>query len=771
MQDIKKIIKLLNEKKFEKAEEILLKWRKSDYKNEKINYFLGELYSDYRFTNRSDQKAKRYFKYAIESKNPIENAYLKLSYLEKNPNHPLRILKKGLEKFPNSIELYENILWRSEISERELIFEEIENKRLFSNEISIIKLETYIALKKYKKALQITENIKANDTIEKKILKIMKAFIFFEIDNLTESKEIFVELINEDINHELNYSPYFGLILLYLKEHKVEEAVETFLEIPNETEIEMFVLPASYHLVFDFENYFIRSLFRLEENVKDKKLLGKIRGIRGLALFAKHFDSEINSEIVKDLKYANKIFPGSLKYFEALDEILGRKQKYFEAYKLLIQLIENLSVVKEEYFGSFYFIIESDNASFNLIITDIFEILSKKILSTNKKIATTILKPIVERLFKEERFSEIVELSKLFDVEIIKNLDIIFEIAYSFSEENYIKEAKNFYNFYIEKEGMVSSVANNLGLIYEEEGDLRKAKELFEKPLEIDKSNEKSKKNLARILKLLEGQNKELLELITGSNNFEKENSWIQSKILSFSKHRDVNGFIICSYKQLPEFLNVTPFKANDLIKSFLEKKYLLKIKNHNLNTLSSVYKINPEIGKKLKIIERSVKKDKELLELAEKLNSNNLAEIGYDENLIKSIKKISSKDLQIMLKRDLKENALALMTKSHKTALVLSGSIIEAILLYKILNNNLKKYTLENGKNKKIIRMDLNELLYVAFKEKIIDEQLFHLAHALRGFRNLIHPGVENRKKAIQISKLNSNMAWDITRKILLDI
>ncbi len=100
-----------------------------------------------------------------------------------------------------------------------------------------------------------------------------------------------------------------------------------------------------------------------------------------------------------------------------------------------------------------------------------------------------------------------------------------------------------------------------------------------------------------------------------------------------------------------------------------------------------------------------------------------------------------------------------------------MSGSIIEAVLLDKISSKSLTTYKLENGKNKKVIQMDLNNLLYVANKEKIIEEQLFHLSHALRGFRNLIHPGVEHRKKAIQISEDNAQMAWDIVRKIIIEI
>jgi hypothetical protein len=66
---------------------------------------------------------------------------------------------------------------------------------------------------------------------------------------------------------------------------------------------------------------------------------------------------------------------------------------------------------------------------------------------------------------------------------------------------------------------------------------------------------------------------------------------------------------------------------------------------------------------------------------------------------------------------------------------------------------------------------MSLGDLLRVSFQEKLIEEQLYHLAHALRGFRNLIHPGIEQRKQAMIVSESNARIAWDITRKLLNEI
>jgi hypothetical protein len=110
-------------------------------------------------------------------------------------------------------------------------------------------------------------------------------------------------------------------------------------------------------------------------------------------------------------------------------------------------------------------------------------------------------------------------------------------------------------------------------------------------------------------------------------------------------------------------------------------------------------------------------------------------------------------------------------LTRSYKTTQVMCGSIIEAVLLDKLSKQGKMKYLCDDKKLRNINRMNLDDLLFVSLQEKLINEQLYHFAHALRGYRNLIHPGVEQRGQAMPISESNAKLAWDITRKLLKEI
>jgi len=393
----------------------------------------------------------------------------------------------------------------------------------------------------------------------------------------------------------------------------------------------------------------------------------------------------------------------------------------------------------------------------------------------NNWLSENFLERFIKKLFQEKWFREITEIANYLSEDQMIISNSLFEIAYSFGEIGNIEKSEYYYNFYLNTHGESPAVLNNLGVIYERRGNLEKALDFFKRAKNLDSSEDLYQRNFDRVNSKIIEENELKKSFERALESFKKENSYIQNKFLSFCSHRNEEGLIVCPYRQLPQFLQVSAQKAPDIIKDWMDKKYIQKITSPDPNVSSSVYKINPYLEQHLLEIQKGLEKEKELLEICQNLNTKSLDLIGYNETLERQLETIiSNKDLKEMLRRDLKENAIAIITKSYKSALVLSGSIIEAVLLEKLKSLNIESFEVKKGNKKirkKLENLDLNELLEAAKENGLIDETLLHLAHGVRSFRNLIHPGVEYRKKSIRVSEENASLAWTIVKKILFEI
>lgn len=120
----------------------------------------------------------------------------------------------------------------------------------------------------------------------------------------------------------------------------------------------------------------------------------------------------------------------------------------------------------------------------------------------------------------------------------------------------------------------------------------------------------------------------------------------------------------------------------------------------------------------------------------------------------------VHDKGFKLILERDYKELSLCLDINASKSVLILSGSIIEAVLSDYFIEN------LPQGKSEKeILKSDLGSLLDFAESEKLISLKEKQLGIIIKNYRNLIHPGREKRTKEefdFETAKLS---------KILLDL
>jgi hypothetical protein len=101
----------------------------------------------------------------------------------------------------------------------------------------------------------------------------------------------------------------------------------------------------------------------------------------------------------------------------------------------------------------------------------------------------------------------------------------------------------------------------------------------------------------------------------------------------------------------------------------------------------------------------------------------------------------ISDEKFKILLNRDILELKICLENKATKSALIMSGSIIEAILLEYFTHNP------PAGMNKnQILKLALSDLIDKAFDVNLISSTAKDLCSVIRNYRNLIHPGKEIR-------------------------
>ncbi|WP_338541580.1 tetratricopeptide repeat protein [Paenibacillus tundrae] len=762
---------LLEEKNFDEMERLLLDMLKKDHFNSDVNYYLGLMYSNYYNSNKSEEKAKEFFLNVISSEYVYEYAYIYLERKERNKNKSIRLLEAGLKVFPHSAELNERLLIQLEGDSKEGFYKRLISAGISTNEINSYMMNYYYDNQKYNEAIEASKSILKKTDMEILFIRLHNAYCFYKLDEIGEAIKYLENLINMDIKHDLNYAQHVGLILCYLHEDNNEKAFEIFGEIPEDYEIGLDIILYP-HFSFSFEKEFNETVFKLEQLNNDKLVLAKLKGLRGLSRLSNENSKADEKKIIKDLGFAQKYLKNNLTYTQKLKEFAEESNKNLEAFKLAIYTIRHgYEKYKEDLENEYYWDFINNCREDEIIgmKESLIQVLRGAAYLKND-FSGEVITQLIERLYDFKKFKDITEIAEELGYKKL-NKYILFEVAYSYSKIDEIEISKQYYEKYEAENGKSNASSNNIGVILRKEGLLFEAQQRFKIAVELDPKDKTALENYKSTTKMISEREHEQEVLRKAAQQFSNENAWIKGKLLSFSKYQDNEGFIICSYKKLPYFLNVSEIKANELLKSFLENKYLFKITDHNLNTTSSVYRINSEIAFILIDLEKEGEKESDLIGIAESITLNSFRNLGFDEKLISALDKISNPDLRAMLERDLNENILSLSTKSFKSALILSGSIIEAVLLDHISAKDITQYTMENGRNKKVAQMDLNELLYISNQENFIDIQLYYLSHAIRGFRNLIHPGVEQRKRSVVVNEENAMLAWSIVKKVILEI
>lgn len=771
------VIDLLDKEAFDEAEDLLLKLRRKE-QTPYINYLLGYIHhTNIPYSSKSNNKkfkgskdeAKRHLRASIDSEEPIEDSFWRLADLEDNNKHAIRILKKGIEFFPNSELLYKHLLNLAKHNDIPLIYEELKDKKISTNSINFKMYEYYAEKNDYNEALKFLKKMKTKNSGEKQLLDLITAFILYESSDIKKAGTIFSKLIESDINHNLNYAPHIGALLCLIELSETKKLAELVDELPFVFD-ENFIYKPDLH--FTFDDYFIQLIEKLIDFFKkrnQKEACAKIRGIKAIEAYK---NDAIDKKTLLDFEYARKHLKNEILDTEAVNFYCDNDR--IKAFEIDLENIEKYPNYESCADSIFYCITKDDLKK----ITELFLEKINEASSWSRNYYSEPMKNIISVLHQNKSHEKILKIADYFSDDLLEKSNVLFEVAYAYYEKKDKLNAKKIYEKIWDKDKNNSSVANNLALVYEDE-DLYIAQELLKKALQINPNDEIAQKNLERVnIKIndaFEDINKWKKEQADGLSSVKKENVYIIGKIANLIDSENENSDIIASYSELSNILKTSPEKTQELIRNFLRQKYLFKLEAHNYQTHSNVYRLNGLVKKFVLKKKKRIEENKPLALIGEKINIDSFENLGYCDDLLSKIDlKISDHDLRDILRRDIKENVFALLTESYKMALVISGSIIESLILNKILDIGITKSlpSVSVKNNKKVTNMNLSELLYVADENNIIEVQLYHFSQALKQYRNYIHPGVEIRKgKVKKINEKDAVLSWEIAKKVICEI
>ncbi|MDP2385464.1 MAG: tetratricopeptide repeat protein [Bacteroidota bacterium] len=735
-----------------------------------INYWIGRLYNKYSIFEQTNilyntDKAKQCYHKAIEYENYPPDVIYQLQYEYKNDYDRIKFYEEGIKKFPNETNFYiliSQIYTRLEHPNRaiERLNDALE-KGLKSASLYYNVGEFYFRKKQFSQSRTFyTDAINLNEHYPHSnyALNYAIANSFFNEGDFFNAETYYKKSFEESSNKYNSWFGFFGLILVYTKRNKIEDAQNLISEMIIDEEIffdEEILSTGPFWLdsqvietiTLAHDKKKINAIFKsLKFSEKNNQFLGKLWLIKGLLakIMGKHLD-----------RYT--FLKNSLKYLSAYKhEFL-----YIELCSIYTDLISQ-KTEKEQDLSQTIKLFKSDLENYPVS----FRINSVQILDT-----------LINALFKAKYYKDIVEIYHFFTEEQVTEAEVWFEVGYSLNEIKEYNDAKIAYEKHINIKGESSASLNNLANIYKSLDNLPTAIELYKRGLELDPKDETLKNNLARTLKQLEkierdkNQKKALdvyfksaLKLVQQENNFVIDK--LSKFILNIKRDESFKNWEapIQKYK-FPVLMGTDKQKAESLRIQWLKKNYIQETDNRDAHNVI-IYLINPYLETEITKINNS-KIPENWISGFDNVSIGKLEDIGYFE-LASKIQKVNKK-FKPLLERDFNELVFNYIVRNEKATIVLSGSLVELALTYHCE----KKKTTQipyidskgNPKHKKLYDCVLNDLISYAEKHLFFGSDFPHLSNLSRIYRNFIHPGRELKDK---LDKPKCDLCFISTTEIL---
>jgi pentatricopeptide repeat protein len=760
--------------------------------NGKLYYQLGAIYNNYKYKGKNEQSALRNLRKAITSNDPPPDAFLELASLEPF-SRAVNILQNGISKYPSDDELRISLCEKFYFLEEYLkCIETIDiamSQGVAPDNLLELKALAFYRNKNYQEAIKAVNELCLAVELDDRTKINISAFeglLLCETEEYIKAEKILEKAIAEDVSNYLDFAGHFILICCHLRNSKVEKAEKVFREIPVGSSF-MTTFTIQVYRYLEVDSYYLEALDGLIS--KGDSSQKKAKYFRAIYSYSSRFNGEELSvdtlEQIRNhfLDAIELLGPRNSDIYESLYFVSTDLQKWADAayYYFLSQVYEENDAYTTEIESAVLDASNKNQKSIERLLSVIDKVVGEPLYLIDK-FAKRCLSQLIAFFHSKEKFDMVVRLADKFSYRNIVDAGRVFEVAYAYGQINNKKQAKSYYQAYLHDVGEDFAVANNLALLEEEASNLAEAEKLFQLAMHLDPTNEKVKNNHDRIITRIqkeEGQRRAYQQAV---DLYQQELEQIRLLAVKLYSIKTDDDLIFYSNEKMASITGLEFSEIEIRVDEFIKKKYFEEITSDSLQFNGRLLRPNSVL---VPVLQSDLKKFEEkdaIKAIMNDLLSESLdTKYGYNQVLLESLSAIKSKELSTMLERDLYETVVSLAIKSYKSALILCGSIAEAVLLDNLLSQKeaaiqaLERIMSKENKklkseDKRLERWGLDRLLDVALEAKIISENLYHWGHGIRGFRNLVHPGVEQRK-SIEVSRENAEMAWNVIKRLLIEI
>lgn len=482
------IIELIEKGEYSAAETDLQKYVHSDDARIQAGayYLIGYINTCWNNKNKSDSKARRFLLYNLNSEHPHRNAYTLYAKLEEDKNIVEKYLNQGLTKFPNHPQLLYALLVNSH-DKASVIARILESGS--SDFVLLSKvIEILIAEHKWGKIGHFIFRIQSNNTLDDEqttYLNLLSGFAaaFGERTDYAKAIELFESVEKRDLNNQLGYAHYLGLIYSHIKNNSLDKAIEYFDKLPTNNSIFDLYDGPWYFISVEFDDEYKKIFDLLElEFEHDLPRRKKARCLFALYLYNPSETYGTYRYQEQDISKLKDFLDESYNKYvaSALINMYCHFEKYTEANSMFLLTVENGDDI--ERLDCYYSGIV-DNANVEMlqtIVREIIELMENSDSFDQDLFRKNALDDLIEKLQENGLYTEITKIGEYFSIDELCSCDNAFYFAYAYNEIHSSKGLE-IYKKILEKEPDNPYVMNNMGVIFDKKGDYAEALLYFEK--------------------------------------------------------------------------------------------------------------------------------------------------------------------------------------------------------------------------------------------------------------------------------------------------